>query len=80
MASLEPRKTSAMELFCENSYRFLTVKYFHEKDSSLMFDCVLITPLEISLEIYQKRLILILFVKEFQSRLRFACNFRPTLI
>ena len=39
-----PWKISMMELFCENSQRFLAVNYFHKKDPSYIFDRVLNMP------------------------------------
>ena len=41
-----------------------------------MFKWVLNTPLEISMEIYQKTLVLILFIKEYKAGLRPLHNFR----
>ena len=51
---------------------FFAVNYFSKKPPSEILDWVLNSPLEINMEIYQKTLVLALFIREYQVGLRSA--------
>ena len=45
LETLEPCQTSTRDFSCKSSWQLKTVKYFHKKDPSQMFDWVLNTSL-----------------------------------
>ena len=50
----KPSRTSVIEHFLRKYLTALAVNYFHKKAPSWMFEQVLITPLNVSIEILRK--------------------------